>query len=194
MRLIPANENRRVRWKNDGGWTTELACDGEGEHFRWRASIAEIDSDGPFSSFPNLDRDLILLDGDGIELDIGRTTQRLVRRFERIHFAGESPVECRLINGPTRDFNVMARRDLVRAEVVARPLTGSMMLFAETDAEWFIHVLSGHVEARQGDRSLRAETGESLLLDFREASDSMRIALDGAGELVLAKFITVGDA
>lgn len=194
MRLIPASESRRVRWKNDGGWTTELARDGDGENFRWRASIAEIESDGPFSSFPGVERDLILLDGEGIELDIGGTTQRLVRRFERIHFAGESPVECRLVDGTTRDFNVMAQRDLVRAEVVARPLAGSMMLFAETDTEWLIHVLAGHVEARRGEQSLRAESGESLHLDFREAADSTRIALDGAGELVLAKFVAVGDA
>ena len=27
MRVIRACENRRVRWKNDGGWTTEIARD-----------------------------------------------------------------------------------------------------------------------------------------------------------------------
>lgn len=188
MRLIAASESRRVRWKNDGGWTTELARDG-GDDFRWRVSIAEIESDGPFSSFPGVERDLILLDGEGIELDIGGAACRLAQRFERVHFAGESDVDCRLIAGPTRDFNVMARRGAVRAEVVARPLAGSMLIFAEPDAEWLVHVLAGHVEARRGEQSLRAGAGASLHLDFRDAPDAGRVSLDGAGELVLAKFV-----
>lgn len=192
MRLIQASESRRVRWKNDGGWTTELARDPiGGDDFRWRVSIAEIESDGPFSTFPGVERDLILLDGEGIELDIeGTAAPRLTQRFERVHFAGEARVDCRLIAGPTRDFNVMARRDAVRAEVVARPLAGSMLVFAEPGAEWLIHVLTGYVEARRGEQVLRAETGASLHLDFREAADSGRIALDGAGEIVLVKFVT----
>lgn len=193
MRLIPAHESRRVRWKNDGGWTTELARDPAGsDDFRWRVSVAEIESDGPFSVFPGIERDLILLDGAGIELDLGSAvTQRLTQRFERIHFSGETRVDCRLLDGATRDFNVMARRDAVRAEVVARPLTGSMLVFAEPGAEWLIHVLAGYVEARRGEDSLRLEAGASLHLDFREAADAGRIALDGAGELVLAKFVTI---
>ena len=194
MRLIAASESRRVRWKNDGGWTTELARDPlSGEDFRWRVSIAEIESDGPFSAFPGVERDLILLDGEGIELDLGGAeTRRLTQRFERVHFAGEASVDCRLIAGPTRDFNVMARRDAVRAEVVARPLAGSMLVFAEPGEEWLIHVLAGHLEARRGDATLLAEAGASLHLDLREAPDAGRVALDGAGELVLVKFVAAG--
>lgn len=194
MRRIDASESRRVRWKNDGGWTTELARDplGGGD-FRWRVSIAEIESDGPFSAFPGVERDLILLDGEGIELELdGAQTRRLTQRFERVHFTGEARVDCRLIAGPTRDFNVMARRDAVRAEVVARPLAGSMLVFAEPGEEWLIHVLAGHLEARRGDATLRVEAGASLHLDLREAPDAGRIALDGAGELVLVKFVAAG--
>ncbi len=43
VRLIAAGQNRRTRWKNDGGWTTEIARDpAQGDDFRWRVSIAEI--------------------------------------------------------------------------------------------------------------------------------------------------------
>ena len=195
LRLIPASERRRTRWKNDGGWTTEIARDPvQGDDFRWRVSIAEIETDGPFSAFPGVERDLLLLDGNGIELDIDQAIpQRLSRRFERVHFAGEANVECRLLAGATRDFNVMARRDAVRAEVAARPLVGSMLLFAEAGVEWLIHVLAGHLDARRGDHAVRAEAGASLHIDFRrrETHESGRIVLDGAGELVLTKFTTV---
>ena len=196
VQLIPASRNRRTRWKNDGGWTTEIARDPQGgDDFRWRVSIAEIESDGPFSSFPGVERDLLLLDGNGIELDIDDgAPRRLVQRFERIHFAGEANVHCRLLAGATRDFNVMARRDAVRADVVARPLVGSMLIFAEAGVEWLIHVLAGHVDARSGgDRALRADAGASLQIDFRgdESHENGRVVLEGAGELVLAKFSAV---
>jgi environmental stress-induced protein Ves len=195
VQLIPAGRNRRTRWKNDGGWTTEIARDPlDGDDFRWRVSIAEIESDGPFSSFPGVERDLLLLEGNGIELDVdGDAPRRLAQRFERIHFAGEANVRCRLLAGATRDFNVMARRDAVRADVVARPLVGSMLIFAEAGVEWLIHVLAGHVDARRGDQALRADAGASLQIDFRrpESREDGRVVLDGTGELVLTKFIPV---
>ena len=191
FRLLSPADYRRTRWKNDGGWTTELARAG-GDDFRWRISIAEIESDGPFSAFPGVERDLVLLDGSGIELDIDDApTRRIVRRFERVRFAGEASVQCRLVAGPTRDCNVMARRDAVRAEVIARPLVGSMVIFPEAGCEWFAHVLAGEARVRSGDEAWRLATGASLLADFRERAGE-RIVVEGGGELALAKFAAVG--
>lgn len=190
VRLIAATDGRRTRWKNDGGWTTEIArgADDGSENFRWRISIAEIESDGPFSSFPGIARDLLLLEGNGIELDIdGAEPRRMTRRFEHVHFDGESAVECRLLAGPTRDFNVMARRDAVHAEVFARPLVGPMVIFPQAGTEWVVHVFSGHAQARSGAQTFVLDTGSSMLIDFRHG-DSARVVLDGGAELVLVKF------
>lgn len=186
FRLLSPADHRRTRWKNDGGWTTEIARDGD-DDFRWRISIAEIESDGPFSTFPGVERDLVLLDGSGIELDIDDApARRIVQRFERVHFAGEAAVQCRLVAGPTRDFNVMARRDAVRADVVARPLVGSMVIFPETGCEWLVHVLAGAADVRAGTDAYRLATGASLHADFRERTGE-RLVIDGGGELVLVK-------
>lgn len=191
MHLIAARDCRRMRWKNDGGWTIELArSDAENGDFRWRVSIAEIERDGPFSAFPGVDRDLLLLEGTGIELDIGDAPpRRLTRRFEHVRFDGEARVDCRLLAGPTRDFNVMARRDAVRAEVVARPLVGPMVIFAEAGTEWLVHAYAGHATARGEGIELAFAAGDSLHLDFRHGERG-RVLIDGAGELVLAKFVT----
>ncbi|WP_395683393.1 HutD family protein [Dokdonella sp.] len=187
LSLLSPPAYQRTRWKNDGGWTTEVARSG-GDDFRWRVSIAEIESNGPFSSFPGVERDLLLLEGNGIELDIDDAPPRkLVQRFERVHFAGEARVDCRLVAGPTRDFNVMARRDAVRAEVVARPLVGSMVIFPERGAEWCVHVFAGSATARCDAQTLALDTGTSLLADFREGGS--RLVIEGGGELVLVKFV-----
>lgn len=193
LSLLSPSDYQRTRWKNDGGWTTELARSG-GEDFRWRCSIADIERDGPFSPFPGIERDLLLLEGNGMELDIaGIGTRRLTHRFERVHFPGEAAVDCNVLAGPTRDFNVMARRDAVRAEVVARPLVGPMVIFPDPACEWLLHMLTGEAHARTGDAAETLAAGSTLHLDFRTATPH-RVVLDGAGELVLVKFVPVTPA
>ena len=193
LSLLRASDYQRVRWKNDGGWTTEIArdaADAAGD-FRWRVSIAEIESDGPFSLFPGVDRDLLLLSGNGMELDIDDAPPlRLSERFQRARFAGEAQVGCRLLAGPTRDFNVMVRREVVRADVVARPLVGSMVIFPETGVQWLVHVFAGDAHARSAESEVELPAGSSLRVDLREPGGA-RIVLEGSGELVLVKFAAI---
>jgi environmental stress-induced protein Ves len=195
LTLLHANDYRRVRWKNDGGWTTEIAREpAHDEHasasdFVWRISIADIERDGPFSSFPGVARDLMLLSGTGIELDIDDApAQRLTERFQRVHFEGESRVECRLLAGPTRDFNVMTRRDAARAEVMGRPLVDSMVLFPESDVVWLAHLVSGSAEARTDGNVAEIAIGDTLRIDFASREDG-RVVIKGGGEIVLVKLI-----
>ena len=197
MRLLRISDYARNRWKNDGGWTTEIAWAALADStngFLWRVSIAEIEANGPFSLFPGVERDLLLLAGTGIELDIDDAPAiRLDRRFQRIHFPGEAAVDCRLLAGPTHDFNVMTARGRATAEIHARPLIGTMLVFAETNCTWLIHVFAGQASARSSDQVLTAECGETLILDA-PASERERIVLDGSGELVLVKFTTKCEA
>ena len=190
LSIVRTSDYRRVRWKNDGGWTTEIAREpANGDDFRWRVSIADIESDGPFSTFPGVARELMLLSGNGIELDIDDAPPlRLTERFQRVHFEGEARVDCRLLAGPTRDFNVMTRRDAVRAEVMARPLVGPMVLFAETDVVWLAHVFSGNAEARADMTRTALDIGDTLRIDFA-ARDAGRVIIEGSGEIVLVKLM-----
>lgn len=191
LRLLRTRDYQRVRWKNDGGWTTEIASepmpDGS-SGFRWRVSIADIEVDGPFSTFPDIDRDLLLLSGKGIELAINAADPvRLDQRFQKIHFRGEDSIDCRLLAGPTRDFNVMTRRDAVAAELHARPLNGTMLIFVDAQSSWLIHVFAGSAQARSEDQSVLAEAGETLLIETG-TTQRERIVIEGGGELVLVKF------
>ena len=71
-RVIPANEYRRTRWKNGQGWTREILRMPDSDDWTWRLSIAEIEQDAAFSSFPGIDRELILLQGNGLRLAFAR--------------------------------------------------------------------------------------------------------------------------
>lgn len=114
LTLLPAAAHRRMPWKNGRGETVEVAVWPEGaglDGFDWRVSMAGVTEDGDFSIFPQIDRSLAVLSGDGIELQVqGRAPQRLTLDTPPLSFAADVPVSARLLGQPITDLNVMTRR------------------------------------------------------------------------------------
>ena len=185
-RVIAANEYRRERWKNGTGWTREILRFPDTEHWDWRLSIAEIEQDGPFSAFPDIDRELVLIRGNGLRLrfDDGETRE-LQPPHDRIRFAGERAVHSELLDGPTHDFNLMWRRAAVNAELLHRPLVGPMLFFAEPGITWAIHLLSGQAQFDQDTGLPALWAGDTALLVDGEAR--RRYMLEGGGEILAIK-------
>jgi environmental stress-induced protein Ves len=185
-RVLRAADYQRMRWKNGGGWTTELAASRtEGEAFDWRISIADVESDCAFSTFPQCDRYIALLDGIGMELrSDGAEPLRLERRLQFIHFDGEANTYGKLISGPVRDFNVIVRRDAFNAEVLHRPLVGPMVFLPE-NATWCVYLAGGRADFKRAGGVQELEAGESLLLTPDGSAN--RVVLNGGGEVVLVK-------
>lgn len=203
-RLIPSASYRRGRWKNGAGWTREIhaepvASPGEGadagdagadrgvaaEEWSWRLSIAEIEQDGPFSVFPGVDRELVLLQGHGLRLRFEDGAEHvLVPPFQRLRFAGERGVVGELTDGRTEDFNVMWRRDRVETCVLHRPLVGAMVVFADPGQTWVIHLLAGQARV-SGSAGFEVSAGDTVLL--RAGEQRQRHVLDGGGEALLIR-------
>lgn len=114
MRIIRAADCKVMPWKNGGGTTTEIAVSPAGasmDDFDWRISMAHVGADGPFSSFPGIDRTLSVLTGAGITLAFGDgETETLDRASPPFFFAADRAVDGLLIVGPIDDLNVMSRR------------------------------------------------------------------------------------
>ncbi len=112
-------------WKNGGGSTREIAClpaHSSLDSFDWRVSLANVASDGPFSVFPGVDRVLTLLSGTGLRLQsmagAPDTVDACITATSPPYaFAGETPLHCTMLDGPSTDFNVMTRRGKVTAQV-----------------------------------------------------------------------------
>lgn len=126
-------EARRMPWKNGGGTTLELAVEPPGATlgmgFAWRLSTAEVAASGPFSSFPGLERTLLLLAGEGFLLDFGALGQvRLDRPLEPARFEGAWPARADLLGGPCVDFNLMADPARCKARLEARDLDRTLRL------------------------------------------------------------------
>jgi environmental stress-induced protein Ves len=111
-----------VPWRNGGGRTRELLAWPSADAWQVRVSVAEIEADGPFSAFPGIDRCFAVLDGAGVVLSLPGGDRRLTPHDDSLHFPGEAAPMCRLIDGPTRDLNLMVRRGAGTASMQRTPL------------------------------------------------------------------------
>lgn len=121
LRIVRASALKAMPWKNGGGVTREIAAYPVGarlDTFVWRVSVADVDEPGPFSRFAGIDRTLVLLAGAGMRLvESGGATHALSEPLSIARFDGEAAIDAQLVDGPTRDFNLMVRRDRARAEL-----------------------------------------------------------------------------
>ncbi|MEW2045325.1 HutD family protein [Streptomyces sp. NPDC051445] len=111
--LLPAAGRAAMPWKNGGGTTREVACSPAGagmSAFTWRVSLAEVAADGPFSAFPDVERTLTLVEGAGMELTVGGRRRLVDARHVPHDLPGDEPTDCRLLDGPVVNLNVMWRR------------------------------------------------------------------------------------
>lgn len=190
-RVIPATEYRRTRWVNGAGWTREIhaepAADGQG--WDWRLSIAEVAEAARFSTFPGVDRELVLLSGAGmrLEFDDGEAVE-LPPPHGRHRFAGERGL-VGTPDGPTQDFNLMWKRGRVLADLWHRPLVGAMVVFADPGQTWVVHLIAGQAHFVDGSGLPPLAMGDTALLTA--GTSRLRHALDGAGEALLMRLAPV---
>lgn len=97
-------------WKNGLGSTIELGRDAgqDMQQFLWRISMADVSTNGPFSIFPDRQRLLSILEGEGLRLNfVQRGLQQTVKGLDVCAFSGEDVIESVLLDGPVRDFNLI---------------------------------------------------------------------------------------
>lgn len=157
---------RVMPWKNGLGTTTELAIEPEGaalDDFTWRVSIAELRASGPFSPFPGYDRIIVQLEGAPMTLSHAGGGEHRLALLEPHAFAGEIATSSTL-DGPARDFNVMARRERASASVrTARLGPGASLALSGAPATHLVYVVRGAVTASADGTPADAQAGEALL-------------------------------
>ena len=178
MKVVRAADQTRIRWRNDGGWTRDIARDSPHEHdFSWRISIADVETDGPFSHYEGFDRLLVLLDGAGMDLVVADNgeTMRLRPSTPSAWFSGEVTINAELLDGPTTDFNVIWDRS--RFFVEERADWRERAVVAQQGVRVVAHVLSGVLET---DVGVRGVVGDTLIGDTGEG-----VRLSGEGDAIV---------
>jgi len=141
---------RHMSWQNGGGTTCELYRQLHPQRpdaFALRLSIAQVATGGPFSHFAGVDRELMLLAGEGMVLDFadGRRETLDQPLQPPIRFAGEVGVDCRLIGGPLTDFNVMVARDWGRTQTEVVRLAAASTIALPTAGLTLVYVHAGRL-------------------------------------------------
>jgi uncharacterized protein len=163
MRVLLSESYAAMPWKNGGGITREIARS-EGDTPAWRISLATIDRDGPFSAFPGYGRTIVPLEGAGFTLVFGDapvSEVTLDRRYEPYVFDGERRVDCRLIAGPSRDLNVMTRRE-TWSHTVTRLRIPAERIRVDAAAPCFLFVLEGSVRVAGAEQTLDLRANDTL--------------------------------
>jgi environmental stress-induced protein Ves len=172
VRLLRAQDRVARPWKNGGGVTRDVAVFPEGaddECFLWRVSVATIAAAGPFSRFPEIDRALMLLDGE-LVIKIGDVAHRLRPGSAALHFTGEEVVSAAPVGEACTVLNIMTRRGACSAKLgrweVARPTAADRLLLLAT----------ANAEVAVDGRRFDLSANDALLIDVPEERS---LPLDG---------------
>jgi len=120
LTILSPETFKTIPWKNGLGHTTELSISDGGtlDNFDWRLSIASVVNDGDFSNFSGYQRNLVLIEGNGLILDHRNDdVDKLTKLLDIARFDGASKTHGALINGGIKDFNVMTNQNTFTPEV-----------------------------------------------------------------------------
>jgi environmental stress-induced protein Ves len=123
-RTVRAADVRPTPWANGGGTTRELAAADDGA---WRISLADVDRDGPFSTFAGRDRVLTVVEGPVLDLAVDGEPH-VVEPQRPFAFPGDATVVGSVPEGPVRVLNVLVDPAVVRPFVTVLELGRSSTL------------------------------------------------------------------
>jgi environmental stress-induced protein Ves len=186
MRRIPYQHLLVTPWKNGGGVTREIASDPPDatlDNFLWRISIADVSCSGPFSVFPGIDRVIVLLDGDGMSLEFADgQTHDLTSSLTPYRFRGEASIHARLAGAPSRDLNLMLRRDAVEGDVeiwrdAHDTIAGVSVVLFCVKGQWIVNAPNGTRHTLDLRQALINESGDDSLTVVPQEPDSVLLAI-----------------
>jgi len=137
-------------WRNGGGLTRELLAWPRPEDWALRISVADIEASGPFSAFPGVARHFAVLQGAGVRLRFAHEVRELRPGDALFGFDGGAAPQCELLEGFTRDFNLMHRmgQGRLRWQPATQPLT------PPAGTRWFGLFTQAGGQLRHGDRAM----------------------------------------
>ncbi len=155
MKVQRFSEHRAMPWANGLGTSYEVASDRNADgKWTWRVAIAPVVLDGPFSKLPGVDRELVVIEGNGMVLEVdGESVECWPGRVVR--FSGDSTTFARLVDGPVVDLGLMTVRDSV---------IGSMVVIADAG-----DVIETDVLVAIGDAVFEDEHGRQYRLGIKDA-------------------------
>jgi len=185
IKIISPEQFKTTLWKNGKGETTELAISDAGtlDDFDWRISMAKVVEDGPFSYFTGYLRNLILIDGNGMDLQHDQSrVDRLDRRLSFATFDGGCNTVATLTCGPIIDINVIARAN--KYEVSVATYTDQQVVELSACTLCFIYCLDADALLTSQDGLIRNVLRAGHLMQLSQ-SHINNLQVDGGNMIVI---------
>jgi len=131
VRILRSAGYRAIPWQNGRGMTRQIAAfpaEAGYETLEWQVSRPTIERDTPFSRLAGLDRQLMLIAGNGLALRVHSAAdhvdfeRRIDRPLEPFAFRGDWEADCTLVDGAVEVLNVMTRRGRAGARIERREI------------------------------------------------------------------------
>lgn len=168
----------RQPWKNGLGETLELfrlSEQNSPNDFLFRLSMAWIKTSGAFSNFPGIDRHLILIEGDKLELERESGDLFTLRKYGIVSFAGEERMESQVLS-PCRDFNVMLKRGWKEAKVKVLHLPKKGTLRVSSNS--YLYQLSGELKYQNVTKAAETLWQINSDIEIESQTDSISILIN----------------
>jgi len=118
--IIHPSQFKTLPWKNGKGETIELAINDSANlnEFEWRMSMASVVEDGVFSDFSGYMRNLVLIEGKGLNLQHDHNhIDKLNNLLDVATFDGGCSTVGNLHNGSITDFNIITAKEKYKTQV-----------------------------------------------------------------------------
>ncbi len=110
MSIQRFSEHLKAPWPNGRGTSYEIASQTPGvSGWTWRVAIAPVVEDCDFSHFENVHRQLLIISGGEMILNVGGEIV-VCKPGEVAVFAGDIATTAKLVDGPIVDLNLMTVR------------------------------------------------------------------------------------
>lgn len=163
-------------WKNGGGTTHEAwRVPAQGDAFRWRISVADVEASGPFSDFSGYRRSMTLLRGAGFRLQFadGRETA-LNEVGDLAQFDGALATHCELLGGPCTDLNLIVSTTITDLQVRTPVLQQPLQVHSQAAETLVVFAVSGTIGLQgPGGQTETLSPWDLAVLNWPGAFDTM---------------------
>ncbi|MCP1650506.1 HutD/Ves family protein [Pseudomonas nitroreducens] len=185
VRILRAADYPAMPWKNGAGTTREIVRDaGDGlEGFGWRMSIADVGAPGPFSAFSGYQRVISVLEGEGMRLQVDGVDSRDLKALDAFAFDGASTVDCSLLGGAIRDFNLIYSPTRYRARLQWLKVDGAAHFFSSASTVLLFSAGEGVRASLNGEAAGVLGLHDTLIAEGNGALREWRLSVAGKADI-----------
>jgi environmental stress-induced protein Ves len=179
--IIRKSAYKTTRWKNGGGVSHEaLRVPAQADPFRWRISVAEVESAGPFSDFAGYQRKMTLLRGPGLRLKFANGQETCLSRVgDLAEFDGALATHCELLGGACCDLNLIVANSITDVRVRVPSLQAPLSVPSFAGESLVIFAVSGGVRVQGASGQIETLSAWDLaVINWPTAFDTMLIPLE----------------